>query len=119
MRSPVAGAQSSGAFILASARVIRRPSGSPVAPVVLAFGAEARGKRVRVLVHDLLGRTRRLLVDGQRVLGDAAFVWDGRDDAGAPLAAGTYVVRAETIPDGGDPQKSGNLAITVVDAWPR
>jgi lamin tail-like protein/flagellar hook capping protein FlgD len=119
MQAPGAGAASTGAFILASSRVLRRPPGAPVAPVVLAFGAEARGKRVRVLVHDLLGRTRRLLLDGQRVLGEAAFVWDGRDDAGAPVAAGTYVVRAEAIPDGSEPAKSGTLAITVADPWVR
>ncbi len=85
-----------------------------MSPVVLAFGEVARGRRVRVFVHDLLGRPRRRLVDGQRVLGEAAFVWDGRDDAGEPVPAGTYVARAETIPDGAEPARSGNLALTVV-----
>ncbi len=106
-----------GGLLLASTRVVRRRTGSPVASVVFAFGDGSRGKRVRVLVHDLLGRPRRLLVDGQRVLGDAAFVWDGRDDVGAPVPAGTYVVRVETIPDGNEPARSGNLALTVVGPW--
>jgi hypothetical protein len=30
-----------------------------------------------------------------------------------------YVVRAEAIPDGGEPAKSGTLAITVADPWAR
>jgi len=84
----------------------------PVAPVVLSLRGPAR---VRVLVHDLLGRARRHLVDGQRVLGEAAFVWDGRDDDGAPVPAGAYVARAETIPDQGEPLRSGNIALTVLD----
>ena len=102
-------------LLLASARVLRRRPGAPTAPVVLAFGETARGARVRVLVHDLLGRVRRHLVEGQRLLGEAAFVWDGRDDAGVPVPAGAYVARAETIPDGAEPARSGNLALTVVD----
>jgi flagellar hook assembly protein FlgD len=68
-----------------------------------------------VLVHDLLGRARRHLVDGQRVLGEAAFVWDGRDDEGAPVPAGAYIARAETVPDHGEPMRSGNLALSVLD----
>jgi hypothetical protein len=102
-------------LLRASPRVLRRGPGAPTAPVVLAFGEIARGARVRVLVHDLLGRVRRHLVEGQRVLGESAFVWDGRDDAGDPVPAGAYVARAETIPDGPEPARSGSLALTVVD----
>jgi hypothetical protein len=119
LAAPARGGASRGALLLASTRVVRRRAGNSVAAVVLAFGDDARGCRVRVLVHDLLGRPRRLLVDGQRVLGDAAFVWDGRDDEGAPVPAGIYVVRAETIPDGNEPARSGNLALTVVGPWER
>jgi len=106
--------ETAGRLLLAASRVLRRRPGAPVAPVVLAFGEVARGRRVRVFVHDLLGRPRRRLVDGQRVLGGAAFIWDGRDDAGEPVPAGTYVARAETIPDGAAPARSGNLALTVL-----
>ena len=108
-----------GGLLYASARVVRRVPGSPVAPVALRFSEEARGSRIRVFVHDLLGRARRLLVDGQRVLGEGAFFWDGRDDQGAPVPAGIYVVRAETIPDDGEPARSGALALAVVDGRTR
>jgi len=114
MQAPGRGGEPEGKLLLATSRVLRRSPGAPVAPVVLAFGEVARGKRVRVFVHDLLGRPRRHLVDGQRVLGEAAFMWDGRDDAGEPVPAGTYVARAETIPDGAEPARTGNLALTVV-----
>ncbi|HEY2924095.1 MAG TPA: hypothetical protein VGJ98_03945 [Candidatus Eisenbacteria bacterium] len=115
MQVPPRDAAPAGGLLLAGSRVLRRLPGSSVAPLVLAFGEAARGHRIRVLVHDLLGRPRRRLVEGQRVQGEAAFVWDGRDDAGDPVPAGTYVVRAETMPDGSEPVRSGNLALTVLD----
>ncbi len=114
VQAPRPGGGPGGRLLLASPRVLRRAPGVPEAPVVLAFGEAARGRRVRVIVHDLLGRPLRILVDGQRVLGEAAFAWDGRDDAGVPVPAGTYVARAETIPDGAEPARSGSLALTVV-----
>jgi flagellar hook assembly protein FlgD len=83
--------------------------------VILAFGEAARGARVRVVVHDHLGRARRHLVEGQRVTGEAAFAWDGRDDWGQAVPAGLYVARAETIPDASEPSRSGSLALTVLD----
>lgn len=114
VRAPAPGSGPGGRLLLAGSRVLRRDSGAVSAPVVLAFGEVARGRRVRVVVHDLLGRPRRRLVDGQRVLGEAAFVWDGRDDAGAPVPPGNYVARAETLPEGPEPGRSGSLALTVV-----
>ncbi len=114
VRAPASGSEPGGRLLLASSRVLRRDSGAVFAPVVLAFGAVARGRRVRVIVHDLLGRPRRRLVDGQRVLGEAAFVWDGKDDAGDPVPPGSYVARAETLPEGSEPGRSGSLALTVV-----
>ena len=103
------------AAVSACAQLVANAPPAPTAPVVLAFGEVARGARVRVLVHDLLGRVRRHLVEGQRVLGESAFAWDGRDDAGDPVPAGAYVARAETIPDVPEPARSGSLALTVVD----
>lgn len=55
----------------------------------------AAGSRVRVVVHDLGGRRVRGLVDGILPAGPAAVHWDGRDDAGARVAAGAYVARVE------------------------
>lgn len=55
----------------------------------------AAGGRVRVVVHDLGGRRVRVLVDGIRPAGRDDAHWDGRDDAGARVAAGAYVARVE------------------------
>ena len=115
MRAPDEAGIPAGRLLVASSPVLRRAPGAPVTAVVLSFGPAARGARVRVLVHDLLGRTRRHLIDGIRVLGEAAFLWDGTDDAGVPVAAGAYVARAETLPDAGEPARSGALALTVLD----
>ena len=59
---------------------------------------------VRLEIFDLAGRRVRTLVDGVRAAGPHAAVWDGRDDAGRPGAAGTYFVRL-AAPGGGDLHK--------------
>lgn len=51
---------------------------------------------VRAEVLDVLGRRVRLLADGLLVPDRAAIVWDGRDEEGAPAAAGVYLVRVAT-----------------------
>jgi len=48
---------------------------------------------VRLDVHDLAGKRVRTLVDGRRPAGPHAVDWDGRDNAGSPLASGVYVLR--------------------------
>jgi hypothetical protein len=54
------------------------------------------GGRVRLTVHDLLGRTTAVLVDGERGAGSHTAVWDGRTNSGMPVAGGTYMVRLRT-----------------------
>ena len=115
LRAPDGGHAGGAALLLASARVLRRDPGASPGAVVLRVTSEARGERLRVRVHDLLGRPRRLLVDGQRFSGESAFVWDGRDDSGAPVPPGIYLVRAETLPDGDVAPKTASLAVTVVE----
>lgn len=48
---------------------------------------------VRLAVYDLQGRLVRTLADGWRPAGTFEASWDGRDDRGRRLAAGTYLVR--------------------------
>jgi hypothetical protein len=49
-----------------------------------------------VRVHDVAGRLVRGLHDGPFSAGSHRLAWDGRDDAGRAVAAGTYFVRLET-----------------------
>jgi hypothetical protein len=45
-------------------------------------------------VFDLAGRHVRTLVHGTWAAGEHTLDWDGRDDGGAPLRHGVYVLRA-------------------------
>lgn len=52
--------------------------------------------RVTLVIYDLLGRqVRTLLRDAQHNAGYHTAVWDGRDDAGRPVASGVYLYRIE------------------------
>jgi hypothetical protein len=50
---------------------------------------------VTLAVYDLKGRLVRRLLDGQRPRGPHTEIWNGRNDRGAPAAAGTYIFRLE------------------------
>jgi photosystem II stability/assembly factor-like uncharacterized protein len=50
-------------------------------------------------VYDVAGRRVRSLVTGRLAAGPHEFVWDGRNDAGRPIASGIYFVRLVT-PEG-------------------
>lgn len=51
------------------------------------------GGQVTLAVYSLLGRKVRTLVDQYRGAGHHTVFWDGRNDAGQPVAGGTYVYR--------------------------
>ncbi len=103
LRAPDPGDAPRGPLLLASGRVLRREGG---APLLFRLTPEARGLSLTVEVRDLLGRTRRVLVRGQRFAAEGAFAWDGRDIEGRPVPAGLYVVRAEGLADGSRPRVS-------------
>ncbi len=52
------------------------------------------GAAVEVHAFDVTGRRVRTLLDRQEPAGRQVLVWDLRDDAGHPLGAGVYLVRA-------------------------
>lgn len=105
------------ALLVAGTRVLSLRAREPV-PIVFRATEAARGRRLTVRVHDLLGRPVRTLMEGQRLATDAAFVWDGHDDAGAPAPAGLYVVRAEALPEDGVAPLRSSLSIAVAGARP-
>jgi thermitase len=64
-------------------------------PVRISFrlpGAD----RVVAALYDVSGRRVRTLGRGVRPAGPVEITWDGRDEAGAPVAAGVYFVRVES-----------------------
>ncbi len=54
-------------------------------------GGEAATVPVRVAVYDVTGRCVRVLVDANVHTGFYATTWDGRSDAGTPVASGVYI----------------------------
>jgi serine protease AprX len=50
---------------------------------------------VRLMLYDVRGRRVRTLLDGARTAGTHRVAWEGRDDRGAPAAAGIYLARLE------------------------
>jgi hypothetical protein len=56
----------------------------------------ARAGDTQLAVFDARGRLVRALGNGPRAAGTHSIRWDGRDDAGRPVAGGTYLFRLET-----------------------
>jgi len=54
-----------------------------------------REAHVRLVVHDVTGRTVRVLVNGLRGAGNQQAVWDGRDERGSRVSPGVYVTRLD------------------------
>lgn len=61
----------------------------------IAFGLpETAG--VNLIVYDLLGRKVATIAEGVRPAGWHTAQWDGRDDAGKPVASGIYLYRLQS-----------------------
>lgn len=54
---------------------------------------EGGSRRVLIEIYNVAGQRIRTLVDDEPAPGEYAIVWDGRDDAGAPVGSGLYVYR--------------------------
>ncbi len=57
----------------------------------------ARDGFARLCILDVAGRQVRILTDGPVAAGTHALMWDGRDERGSRVAAGTYFVRLEGL----------------------
>jgi flagellar hook assembly protein FlgD len=72
------------------------------------MSALPRRSEVTVHVYDVGGRRVRALLAGSLEAGTHTVRWDGRDEDGARVAAGIYLIRARA---GGEEQ---NRKVTVV-----
>jgi hypothetical protein len=61
----------------------------------LGYGLPA-ASQVSLSVYDLLGQEVKRLVKEWKPAGYHQIVWDGRDDAGKPVASGVYLYRLES-----------------------
>jgi hypothetical protein len=55
----------------------------------------ASGTRVALKIYDAAGRSVRTLIDAERPAGPQSAAWDGKNDAGIPVASGVYFVRLD------------------------
>ena len=67
----------------------------------LSFSLPEDQPQVELAVYDLLGQKLAVLAAGPRDSGLHSVAWDGRDDAGRPLASGSYVYRLRAGPHEG------------------
>ena len=65
---------------------------------LLSFSLPEDQPSVELAVYDLLGQKLAVLVRGARGSGIHSVEWDGRDDAGRPLASGSYLYRLQAGP---------------------
>ncbi len=66
---------------------------NPFNPGTKILFALPRASRITLHVFDVTGRQVRKLAEGQFSSGRHQVVWDGRDDAGVPVASGVYFYR--------------------------
>ena len=95
--------------LVASETLVQDGAGAAGALDLSAAGA------VRIDIVDAAGQTMRTLDLGTRAAGLVSFQWDGLDNAGAELPAGSYSVRA-SVRDGESEQALPVLAIGRVDS---
>lgn len=62
---------------------------------VIHYVVPGDARSVSLALYDLRGRRVRTLLANAPVPGDGEVIWDGRDDAGAPVSSGAYVARLE------------------------
>ena len=68
-------------------------SPNPFNPSTTISFAVPRTAHVNVRIHDMRGRVVTTLVSAEMTAGRHQHVWDGRDDGGAVVATGVYLVR--------------------------
>ena len=74
-----------------------------------------RGRRIELGIYDLSGRkVRELALRRESPSGDHLVAWDGRDDAGALVRPGTYVVRVAFAADVGGGKTQAARLVGVV-----
>jgi hypothetical protein len=95
----VLGISSAPAPALPALSFLGRPAPNPVrerATLMLAIASSDATGRTSVRIVDVAGRTLRTLVDGPLAAGTHPVSWNLTDDAGRPVPAGMYFVRAHT-----------------------
>lgn len=82
--------------IPASSTLLLSPSPNPFSSqTTLRFQLEKAGK-VKMSIHDIRGRTVRVLLDGYAPSGVSTTAWDGKNKRGETVSGGVYLLKMET-----------------------
>ena len=73
---------------------VGRPTGARN-PVRISYSLNRTGE-VNPRVLDILGRTVRILFEGQQEPGEHLTTWDGRTETGEDVPSGAYLVQLQT-----------------------
>ncbi len=85
-------------FSVVSACMATARGAEPSAPATITYSLDRPGK-VAIAIDDEQGnRVRNLFATVERAAGEHAEPWDGLDDAGRPVAPGTYRYKAAVTP---------------------
>jgi cytoskeletal protein CcmA (bactofilin family) len=76
-----------------------RVAGNPTTEIKYAL---PEAGLVRLQIYDMLGREVRMLVHARHGAGRYVVQWDGRNEAGESVAAGTYLYRLALQPESGE-----------------
>jgi flagellar hook assembly protein FlgD len=76
-----------------------RVAGNPTTEIKYAL---PEAGLVRLQIYDVLGREVRMLVHARHGAGRYVVQWDGRNEAGESVAAGTYLYRLALQPESGE-----------------
>jgi spore coat protein A len=69
---------------------------NPFNPMTTVSFSLPEAAHVHLLIYDIQGRLMKVLVEGNLPRGKHDIVWNGKDQSGAQVAAGTYFARLET-----------------------
>jgi len=95
--SEAAGAVATGPTVSFLAPPVPNPARG-VANLRFSIAARDAGTTASVKVVDVTGRSVRTLVSGPLAVGPHDVMWDLADEAGRPVAAGLYFIRADAGP---------------------
>jgi len=85
-----------GEVVVGRSRLLQN-SPNPFNPTTtIPFVISGASEDVSLAVYDLAGRRVKTLVDGPVRAGRRSVVWNGRDEAGNPVASGVYFARLAT-----------------------
>ena len=68
----------------------------PTSKATIRYSLAPETQFARLTVYDIAGRLVSRILEGAATPSEGSITWDGRDTAGAPVAAGAYIVRLET-----------------------